>query len=768
MWFRASLSACVTTGALLGLPTFISPTGGDRVPSPASSAARATDTAVAVRDGGRPPLRPTAHAPVPRELDALWLVPAGARPGSQSPPKDLASRELAAAVDLVTQEKFAEALPRLSQASLAKSPLADYAAYYQALARLRTGAPAPARETFRRLTAARVPGVLSEWALLGEAMASEQLGEPAEAARVLELAADRKPDKLDEVLLALGRNRLAAGDREKALAAFRQLYFEFPASAQVEEARQQIASLSGVTETKRVEQDFARELGRAERQFGARRYAEALTAFESIARAASGDDSEKVQLRIAEAQFFLGRHRQALDGVRPFTARASRKAEARFFAASAMRGLGDRDAYVAEVRKLVADFPDSSWADEALNNLATHYILADEDATAGEVFGQYLDAFPQGKHAPRAAWKLGWMRYRQGDNEAAIGIFERAAGTFLRSDYRPMWLYWSGRAYERLNQRDLAAARYTLVATDYLHSYYGRLADEQLRKQDIGPARRAALLRADADAAAVADAAAAAPAASPSPGATPPAGLPPTAHRIRQLLAARLYTTATEEVRFAQRAFGPAPVLDATLAWLYQAQGDYRAGINAMKRAYPQYLSEDGSLMPVEALRVIFPLDYWELIRRHATARGLDPFLVAALVAQESSFDADVRSGANAYGLMQIVPATGKRLARSLGIRRFSTSTLTNPEANVRMGTLYFKNLVAQFGGTHYALASYNAGESRVVRWINERGELPRDEFIDDIPFPETQNYVKKILGTAEDYRRLYGDRSTGRAGDEE
>ena len=214
-------------------------------------------------------------------------------------------------------------------------------------------------------------------------------------------------------------------------------------------------------------------------------------------------------------------------------------------------------------------------------------------------------------------------------------------------------------------------------------------------------------------------------------------------------------------MRFAQRAFGPAPVLDATLAWLYQAQGDYRAGINAMKRAYPQYLSEDGSLMPVEALRVIFPLDYWELIRKHATARGLDPFLVAALVAQESSFDADVRSGANAYGLMQIVPATGKRLARSLGIRRFSTSTLTNPETNVRLGTLYFKNLVAQFGGTHYALASYNAGESRVVRWINERGELPRDEFIDDIPFPETQNYVKKILGTAEDYRRLYGERAS-------
>ena len=96
---------------------------------------------------------------------------------------------------------------------------------------------------------------------------------------------------------------------------------------------------------------------------------------------------------------------------------------------------------------------------------------------------------------------------------------------------------------------------------------------------------------------------------------------------------------------------------------------------------------------------------------------------------------------------MQIVPATGRRLARSLGIRSFSTAMLTNPEINIRLGTLHFSRLVEQFGGTYYALASYNAGGSRVVRWKAERPGLDEDEFIDDIPFPETQNYVKRILG---------------------
>ena len=82
---------------------------------------------------------------------------------------------------------------------------------------------------------------------------------------------------------------------------------------------------------------------------------------------------------------------------------------------------------------------------------------------------------------------------------------------------------------------------------------------------------------------------------------------------------------------------------------------------------------------------------------------------------------------------------------------------LTQAETNVRLGTAIFADLVQKLGGAHLALASYNAGESAVARWMTERPGLEREEFIDDIPYPETQNYVKKIIGTAEDYRRLYG-----------
>ena len=104
---------------------------------------------------------------------------------------------------------------------------------------------------------------------------------------------------------------------------------------------------------------------------------------------------------------------------------------------------------------------------------------------------------------------------------------------------------------------------------------------------------------------------------------------------------------------------------------------------------------------------------------------------------------------------MQLVPTTARAYARKLNLR-YSTTMLTNAESNIKMGTLYLSDKIKEFGDVHLALASYNAGESAVHQWVAERPGMGVEEFIDDIPYPETQNYVKRILGTAEDYKRLY------------
>jgi soluble lytic murein transglycosylase len=430
----------------------------------------------------------------------------------------------------------------------------------------------------------------------------------------------------------------------------------------------------------------------------------------------------------------LGKARDAREALAAHLDDGPYGAEARLHHLLATRAMGRADEYVAGTQAFARRFAGTELAAYALDELGTHHIIADEDQEAADVFERILREYPSGEFAERAAWKAGWWAYRHDRYADAARFFEQGSATFPRSDYRPAWLYWVARSYDQLGDRATAVARYRLTVTDYRNIYYGRLA----------AARLAALTAPPVPASLDRGAAAAEP--------------PPTTGIITTLVGAGLYQEALNELRYAERMWGGSPRLTATIALVNNRMGRLRAGINAMKRAYPQYMAAGGEQLPDEILRVIFPLDYWTLIQRTSKTRGLDPYLVAALIGQESTFDPVIRSSANAIGLMQLLPSTGKIYGRKIGIRRYSTRRLTEPEVNILIGTAYFRDLVREFGRADFALASYNAGENRVRRWRQERPGLPQDEFIDDIPFPETQNYVKRILGTAYDYKRIYGD----------
>ena len=570
---------------------------------------------------------------------------------------------------------------------------------------------------------------------------AEARGDASGALRAYQQALDVATRDRDTLLASIVRVASAAGDRDAAFSAARHLFYEHPASERVADVRAVVDESRLLLEPARVIELFKLDLARGEQLFAMRKYDEAREQFTALLSLASGDSRELADLRIAECDYFAKRYQSAADRLTPYLEQASRQAEARFFYLSSLRGLGRHDEYVRRARALVADFPDSTWSEDALNNLATHFILVDEDAMALDVFRDIVERYPSGRHAERASWKLGWAAYRDKRDEETIAVFERAALAAPRSDYRPAWVYWAGRAHERLGQRTLALQRYEVVAYDYLNSYYGRLAARRLTAAGRVAGRLTAPLVA------------------PATLTTIPVEVPPaTQARIRALLAADLADDAVAEIQHAQRTVGTSPALDATHAWALNRRGELRRAITIMKRAYPQYLTADGERVADEIQRVIFPVEYWPLIRKYSTQRDLDPFMVAALISQESTFQADAKSAANAWGLMQVLPSTGRRLARAERIPRFSTAKLTDPEINVRLGTRYFAGLVSRFGGAHFALASYNAGESRVVRWQGDKPGVEREEFIDDIPFPETQNYVKKILGTVDDYKRLYAN----------
>ena len=675
-------------------------------------------------------LAPTVHPPLPRKPSEYWLVPAESASTVRA---SALYQPLADGVRALQAGENDKALALVTRPALASSGLADYALYYTAIAQLRLARAADARATFETLRKRNLAGYLTTAAALGEAEAATALGNHAKALEIYERLSADKTVVNDQILLKQSESARALGDRQKTAEALVRIYYEYPLSDSAVAAATNLEPLRDLV----VRQSYKPDLGRAIQLYGARRYADARAAFAALQKDASGDDRELVDLRVAECDYFLQRHAAAIEGLKPYLDRGARQAEARFFSLTALRGLDRDEEFVALTQALVRDFPDSSWSEEALNNLGTYYILENDDESAAKAFGELYAKFPTGPRAERAAWKSGWWSYKNGEYADTVRVFEKAASEFPRSDYRPSFLYWSARSHGKLKAGTDAEARMRLVFTDYGNSYYGRLASRALPAHarlaaatDAVPASRQLV--------------------------TTDRPEPPTAGLIRILLAAELYDDALNELRYVQRTAGSSPPVEATIAWAYHQKGELRRAITLMRRAYPQFLAADQSL-PREILEVIFPLEYWDLIRKHSTARGLDPYVVAALIAQESTFDPEIRSVANAWGLMQIVPATGRRLATPLGIRRFTTSMLTNPETNIRMGTLHFSRLVQQFGGTYYALASYNAGENRVVRWKAERPGLDEDEFIDDIPFPETQNYVKRILGTAEDYRSLYG-----------
>lgn len=655
----------------------------------------------------------------------MWLLPA------QDAKLGAALTNFVRGVRLLEEDdRAAAALPLVSDGALSTTPVADYARYYTGLVLMKLERYAEAGTVLADVAARQIDGHLPEDAAFRLAEVREVQKDYKGAVVVYESLVLKKLAQPQLAWLRLGLAADLAGQPMRSVEALQRAYYDFPTSAEADQARMALDRQDVDLEAPLA----AKELARAEALFQARRFASARQSYDRARSFVTGTDRDRVTIRIAAADVALGRSREGRDALRPYLS-GPLEEEANFHFLTATRGLKMKDEHIALSRAFVEKFPNSPFADEVLNFLASAYIIDDQDAEADVVFREILNRYPAGRFAERAAWKAGWWAYRQGQFTDALQYFDRGSAQFPRSDYRPSWLYWSGRAAQQAGDVETGVARLRLAAIDYRNSYYGRLAVKRLEGE------RGAVITATLERQPITS--------SPLP----------TAGRIASLLSVGLNREAMSELQYAQRVWGDSPQLQATIAVTHKRLGNVRAGINAMKRAYPQYLAAGGETLPAEILKIIFPVDFWPLLQKYSKERQLDPYLVAALVVQESNFDPVVVSHANAYGLMQILPSTGRSYARKLGVKPFSTKRLTEAEVNVRLGTQIFSDTIRKFGGVHFALAAYNAGDSRVVRWQREKPGLSQDEFIDDIPFPETQNYVKRILGTAEDYRSLYTER---------
>ena len=632
----------------------------------------------------------------------------------------------------------AEALEPLRRAGARASELADYTTYYQATALQQTGDSAHA-EAMMRDFEKKFPGfVLLREVHLTRARALLALERPAEAVALLQ--ADRLPTRAD-VELTLGRAYAAAGQPAKAVAAFRGVYYGQPLASEADDAERELAALAG----QMPPATLAERKSRAELLVKGKRYSEAISEYQTLLGDSAAGDRPALEVAMGAALRLGGRAREATQMLQPLTEVTGDAAAQRLYNLGEIARAADDDAtfqnYLTQLRAIG---PTSPWLEQALFSSANKYLVNKDFAQAEAHYRELAQRFPTGSHGSYAHWKSAWLLWRMGQGEEARREFEQQILLFPDGAETPSALYWRGRAAEEDREPGRARAYYEKLDQIYHSYYYGQLARKRLETLTAPATADPALASLHVPAART----------FPSPGEPPADSL--RVQKASLLANGAMLDLALKELHAAALEEGDNWEV-GEMARLCQDAGRYDRALDVVKHEVPRYFSVELTDLPPPYWQALFPRPFWADLKTYSIQNGLDPYLVAALVRQESAFNPSAISRANAVGLMQLLPSTGRLVSKDLKIRHFNPAMLTVPGTNLRMGTKYFKGMVDQFGAVEYALAAYNAGSDRVIDWQGIAKYRDIEEFVESIPFTETREYVQAIQRNANVYRQLYG-----------
>ena len=614
--------------------------------------------------------------------------------------------------------------------------LADYALFYMADAERQSGDPRGAADNFLSLATEFPHSVFANRAELEYARIELDLGHPDLALRAATLVADRTADAgLEQRARMLGARAIAAAnDFTGAYAATQTLRRLYPTGLDDGAAR-----------------DFANAL---------------LAAHPALA------DTATLAYRQSEAALLIreGQSAPALELIRAALATApepSTRAELLWLEATAERG--DPEAYRSALEQYLALAPAGAHAAAALNDLAHSWWRGDDTAQARDYFGRLTRQFPASALAPQAMFEIGRTYEDDGDYAAARAAFQRliarypaaeatsdgrfraAFMLYMMRDYdsaisefaadaaraqsasdRDMFIYWQARSLEQNGEPSAAHPLYLRLATSIDSNYYPMLAERRVNvRPSVFPAALASLPTATA----------------------PPVVTGAAQFHLERALALRALALRQLEAP-ELRALGDQMIADPALRDFvlaeYAAAGAWYDGVVAATR-----LAAHGALDPHIAERIRYPRGYWELVSAAAAHNHLDPYLVLALIRQESLFNPDARSVTDARGLMQLMPATAHRWAAQAGAAD-DPFDLFDPDLSVRIGTVYLRGLFGMFNDDLFkAVAAYNGGEHAVAGWA---AKYPGDDdqWVENIGYRETRDYVKKVVGGLREYRLIY------------
>jgi soluble lytic murein transglycosylase len=326
-------------------------------------------------------------------------------------------------------------------------------------------------------------------------------------------------------------------------------------------------------------------------------------------------------------------------------------------------------------------------------------------------FNEVIAKFPSAKE--EALWQKAWTYYRTGNHGKALEMFDTLYKTYGETRY----LYWKNRSLEKSGNQGLVR-QIPHIPNKRNHNFYFLMSvlrgKGEIPGSDKGGSKRCGDYA------------------------------PPS--RIETLDTLGFAKEAAAEIAHLSKNTSDVPGMICLSSYL-QTKGDYKTSIAVAER------------IPFrkDLYDLYYPLAYFDLVEQAAKANGLDPLLVLSIIREESRFAADARSIAGALGLMQLMPQTAAIISRKTRVSLGGSDELYNVRVNVTLGSYHLASLVKHFGSAPPAIASYNAGEDKVKEWLSSGKYASMDEFIEDIPYDETRNYVKKVMTSYLEYMRQQG-----------
>ncbi len=650
-------------------------------------------------------------------------------------------------------ERFAAALEAFGDEPVTRTnSLGDYILFYRAKADLMLERNKDALSNFQRLENLFPDSPLLRDALTGQCQILLTMND---GRAVLALLSNPKIGTSPETMYYQAKALDMTGEKEKAVDLFLRIYSRYPASKYSSPAEQYLVSSSpGALKGAR---NYEARLQRAENLINAGDLRTARPILVALGKvpAPSSTISEKRDLLFGEVEYRLGKTSVAVPFFRKVTAaNPALHSKALYHEGICLRKLDREEEFLARRDKLLKLYPQSADAEELCYSAATYFDVNYDSARSRDAYALLYEAFPKGKYADRALWKMALFSYSAKKYEEAATEFWKYLLAYPAPSSASAAMYWLGRCYEKLS--DYADARYLyrrvrMLAND---SYYGlRGSEAEISVEKSGGISRVAVPGINFDeVTATCDGIQLPSLRFNEPGPT----AMQTIRRARQLVAAGFPDLALTELRWSRSQY---PEDEAALSYVMSRiqtdEEDYDAAISSLRKPFADYINRPQESLPEEIWQTLFPTPHWKTISQQAAKLDIDPNLVLGLIRQESAFNEQARSKANARGLMQLLPSNGRKLAKQARVPRYNLKKLYQADTNIILGTRYFATFVHQYGKPELALAAYNAGDSRVKRWMKEWGEVDMAEFVEQIPFAETRGYVKQVLSNRARYSVL-------------